>query len=62
VSLKSQIERETGIPIRLRAGAPGSLRVLVNGEQIYSKQHAGRSPNAAEIVKLIREKSPQGTG
>jgi hypothetical protein len=57
VSLKNSIERELGIPIRLRAGAPGSLRVLLNGEQIYSKQQAGRSPSADEIIKLIRDRS-----
>jgi hypothetical protein len=59
VRLKNNIEGELGIPIRLRAGAPGSLSVLLNGEQIFSKKQAGRSPNAAEIIKLIREKSPE---
>jgi selT/selW/selH-like putative selenoprotein len=58
VSLKNEIERELGIPIRLRAGAPGSFNVLLNGEQIYSKKQAGRSPNASEIIKLILEKTP----
>jgi predicted Rdx family selenoprotein len=58
VSLKNDIERELGIPIRLRAGAPGSLRVLVNGEQIYSKKQAAHSPNPAEIIQLIRQKTP----
>jgi len=57
VSLKDKMERELGIPIRLRAGAPGSLRVLLDGVEIYSKQQAGRSPNAAEIVQFIREKN-----
>jgi len=57
VSLKDHIERELGIPTRLRAGAPGSLRVLVDGEQIYSKKQAGRSPNPPEIINLIREKT-----
>jgi hypothetical protein len=52
------MERELGIPIRVRAGAPGSLRVLLDGKQIYSKQQARRSPDAAEIVKLIRETAP----
>lgn len=58
MSLKNEVEKELGIPIRIRAGAPGSLRVLVNGEQIYSKQQQGRLPGAAEIVRLIREKMP----
>jgi predicted Rdx family selenoprotein len=57
VSLKNQIERELGIPIRLRAGAPGSLNVLFNGEQIYSKKQSGHPPDVVEIIKLIREKT-----
>jgi len=57
VSLKNDIERELGIPARVRAGAPGSLNVFVNGEQIYSKKQMGRSPNPEEIVRLIREKT-----
>jgi len=56
VSLKDNIERALGIPIRLRAGAPGSLRVLVNGEQIFSKKESGHSPNPAELIQSIREK------
>ena len=56
MSLKNQIERELGISVRLRAGAPGSLRVLLNGEQLYSKKEAGRSPSATEIIRLIRDK------
>jgi predicted Rdx family selenoprotein len=59
VSLKNNIELELGIPIRLRAGAPGSFSVLLNGEQIYSKKKSGPSPNPAEIIKLIREKNPE---
>jgi hypothetical protein len=43
VSLKNDIEREFGVPIRLRAGALGSFKVLLNGEQIYSKKQAGLS-------------------
>jgi predicted Rdx family selenoprotein len=56
VSLKNDLERTLGVPVRLRAGAPGSLRVLVDGDQIYSKKEAGRSPNAAEIIQSAREK------
>lgn len=57
MSLKKDIERELDIPIRVRAGALGSLRVLVNGEQVYSKKQAGRAPNPAEIIRVIREKT-----
>jgi hypothetical protein len=59
VSLKSDIERDLNIPIVVRAGAPGSLRVLLDGEQIYSTKQAGRSPKSAEIIVLIREKTRQ---
>ena len=57
MSLKNSIESELGIPIRLRAGAPGSLKVFLNGEQLYSKKEARHSLTATEIIKLIREKS-----
>ena len=59
MSLKNEMERKLGIPIRLRAGAPGSFRVLLDGEQIYSKKQAERSPDADEIVRLIQQKSAQ---
>ncbi len=58
MSLKDNIEREFGIPIRLRAGAPGALDVFVNSEQIYSKKQTGRSPTADELIQLIRNKLP----
>jgi hypothetical protein len=58
VSLKTDIERELGVPVRVRAGAPGSLRVLVDGEQVYSKAQGARK--AGEILKLIREKAATG--
>lgn len=47
VSLKNDIERELGIPIRVRAGAPGSFNVLVNGQRVYSKKQdrAFRQPS-----------------
>lgn len=51
------MQRELGVPIRLRAGAPGSLTVIVDGEQIFSKKQAGRSPNAAELIQMIRSRA-----
>jgi selT/selW/selH-like putative selenoprotein len=53
------MERELGVPIRVRAGAPGSFTVLLNGEQIYSKKQTGRSPNAGEIIQMIRARTSQ---
>jgi hypothetical protein len=58
VSLKNNIERELGVPIRLRAGAPGALDVYVDSERIYSKKQVGRSPTADELVTLIRGRLP----
>jgi selT/selW/selH-like putative selenoprotein len=59
VSLKTYLERELAIPIRVRAGAPGSFVVLLNGQPIYSKKQTGHSPAASEIMGLIREKASQ---
>ena len=59
MSLRNDMERELDIPIRVRAGAPGSLTVVVDGEQIFSKKQAGRSPNSAELIQMIRAKAPQ---
>jgi len=56
VSLRNHIERELGVPIRVRAGAPGALDVFVDGEQIYSKKKTGRLPTADELISLIRSK------
>ena len=58
--LKDDIERELGLPTRLRAGAPGALDVFVDGEQIYSKKRTGRMPNSGELIGLIRGKLPAG--
>ncbi len=59
MSLKNEIEREFHVPIRLRAGAPGSLDVFVDGERIYSKKQTGRSPSAAELIGLIGGRLPR---
>lgn len=56
MSLRNDIERELGTRVRVRAGAPGSLNVIVDGERIFSRQQAGRPPIPAEIVRLMRER------
>ena len=58
MSLKKKIESELSVPIRVRAGAPGSFNVLVNGERIYSKKKEEHAVDSAQIMKLIREKAP----
>jgi predicted Rdx family selenoprotein len=57
VSLKNDIEREFGVPVRLRAGAPGALDVFIDGDQIFSKRKTGRLPMADEITNLIRSQT-----
>jgi len=58
VSLRDKLEQALHIPVRLRAGAPGSLRVLLNGEAIYSKKDSGRAPDVDALIRSIREKAP----
>ncbi|MBV8810065.1 MAG: Rdx family protein [Acidobacteriaceae bacterium] len=58
MSLKSEIERELGVPTRLRTGGPGALDVFIDGEQIYSKKKTGRMPSADELIAAIRRKLP----
>jgi len=53
------MEREFGVPIRVRAGAPGSLTVLLDGERVYSK-NGRHSANPAEIIQLVRAKISRG--
>lgn len=60
MSLKSDIERELRVPVRLRIGAPGALDVFVDGEQIYSKKKSGRLPRADELIDLIRSRGARG--
>ena len=55
--LKSAIERELGIAARVRAGAPGSFNVFLDGEPLFSKKQSGRMPGEAEIIKLVRERA-----
>ena len=57
MSLKNQIESQLHIPIRLKAGAPGSLNVILDGSVIFSKKETGRYPTAAEIVRSVQEKT-----
>jgi len=62
VSLKQELEREFGTPVRIRAGAPGGLDVLVDGEKVYSKKQTGRMPSAAELITLLRPRVAGSSG
>jgi len=55
VSLKSDIEKNLGIPVKLKAGMPGSLDVYADGKRIYSKGSSGRLPEYRDIVPFIEK-------
>jgi hypothetical protein len=55
VSLKQDIERELGIPVRIKMGGPGSLNVFANGKKIFSYQESHRHPKSAEIISALRK-------
>jgi hypothetical protein len=54
VGLRTELERDLGVRPRIRWGGLGQLDVLVDGKLLFSKKQAGRSPSAAEIVRLVR--------
>jgi hypothetical protein len=60
VSLKGRIEAELGVRTRLRIGSPGSLAVIVNGRQIYSKKKSEHPPAADELIRLVRSELSLG--
>ena len=40
---------------KIRWGGFGQLDVLVDGKTVFSKKQAGRSPTAADIVRLVKK-------
>jgi hypothetical protein len=58
VSLKSEIESKLAIPVKVKAGMPGSLDVYLDRERIYSKPPGGKMPQNADILAAITERKP----
>jgi hypothetical protein len=56
VSLKSEIESKLGLPVKVKAGMPGSLDVYLDRERIYSKSPSGRMPQNADILAAIEQR------
>ncbi len=54
MSLKQDIERELGIPVRIKMGGPGSLNIFANGKKIFSYQESHKHPNSPEIIASLR--------
>jgi len=42
--------------ITLTAGSGGIYEIRLAGEEIFSRRQAGRFPEAAEIIRLIRDR------
>jgi hypothetical protein len=56
VSLKSEIESKLAIPVKVKAGMPGSLDVYLDRERIYSKSASGKMPQNADILAAIEQR------
>jgi hypothetical protein len=56
VSLKSEIESKLAIPVKVKAGMPGSLDVYLDRERIYSKSASGKMPLNADILAAIEQR------
>ncbi len=56
MSLKQDIEQKLGIPVKLRAGMPGSMDVYLDRERIYSKSQTGKMPQSGDIVAVIEQR------
>ena len=56
MSLKQDIEKKLGVPVKVKAGMPGSMDVYLDGERIYSKAETGKMPQYADIVPAIEKR------
>jgi hypothetical protein len=54
VRLREDLSRSLGVTPKIRFGGLGQLDVIVDGQLVFSKKQARRSPTAAEIVRLVR--------
>ena len=55
--MAAEISREFGIKPELIKGTSGVFDVVADDVLIFSKHRAGRFPDAAEIVKALRDKA-----
>ncbi len=56
MSLKNDIEKKLGLPVKVKAGMPGAMDIYLNRELIYSKGQTGKMPQNAEIVSAIERR------
>jgi predicted Rdx family selenoprotein len=55
-SLEAALERELGVVAELIEGGGGVYDVVADGDVVFSKHTAGRFPEDAEIVELLRSR------
>ena len=56
MSLKQDLEKKLGLPVRIKAGMPGSMDIYLDREKIYSKTQTGKLPQASEILSAIESR------
>lgn len=56
MSLKQDIEKKLGIPVKLKAGMPGSMDVYVDGQRVFSKAQTGRMAQFNDIEPMIESR------
>ena len=52
--MAAQIEEEFGLAVKLTPGGIGAFEVSADGKLLFSKQRAGRFPEAEEVLALLR--------
>ena len=58
MSLKNDIEKQLGLPVKVKAGMPGSLDIYAGSERIFSKTQTGAMPRNADILAAIKQRQP----
>ncbi|NTV15043.1 MAG: hypothetical protein HGA96_14120 [Desulfobulbaceae bacterium] len=50
-----EIQKDFAVEVELRQGTGGVFMVMADERLIFSKKQAGRFPDAAEILAILRE-------
>ena len=56
--LKNDIEKQLGIPTKIKMGAPGAMDIFLDGQKIFSYKETGRMPAPSEVIRLIEARRP----
>lgn len=60
--LAAELEKQTGLAVKLIAGSGGVFDVRMNGQLLYSKHQSGRFPELEEIRDLVAARDPGESG